>query len=124
MACAGEQIYITENSILGSIGVISASFGFQDAIKYFNIEPRIHTAGEKKILNNPFLPQKEDDVQKTKKILDKIHTNFKNHVTKNRGEQIKDQDLNTLFSGEYWVGRDAIELGLADDICNIDKYYP
>ena len=122
LACAGERIYITENSIVGSIGVISASFGFQDAIKYLNIEPRIHTAGEKKVLNNPFLPQKEDDVQKTKKILDKLHSNFKIHVTKNRGEKIKQQDLNTLFSGEYWVGRDAIELGLADDVGTIDTF--
>jgi len=122
LACAGEQIYITENSIVGSIGVISATFGFQDAVKYLNIEPRIQTAGEKKVLNNPFLPQREDDVEKTRKILDKLHSNFKMHVTKNRGEKIKQQDHNTLFSGEYWVGRDAIELGLADGVGNIDTF--
>ena len=122
LACAGERIYITENSVVGSIGVISASFGFQDAIKYLNIEPRIHTAGKSKALNNPFQPQKEEDLIKTRKILDKIHTNFKIHVTRNRGEQIKEQDLDTLFSGEYWVGREAIELGLADDIGTIDTF--
>ena len=122
LACAGEQIYITENSIVGSIGVISASFGFQDAIKYLMVEPRIHTAGAKKVLNNPFLPQKQEDLEKTRKILDKFHTNFKIHVTKNRGEKIKEQDLDTLFSGEYWVGREAIDLGLADDVGTIDTF--
>ena len=122
LACAGEQIYITENSIVGSIGVISAGFGLQDAIKYLNIEPRIYTAGDKKILNSPFLPQKEEDLQKTRKILDKLHTNFKIHVTQNRAEKIKDQDLDMLFSGEYWVGREAIDLGLADDVGTIDTF--
>ena len=122
LACAGEQIYITENSIVGSIGVISAGFGLQDAIKYLNIEPRIYTAGDKKVLNSPFLPQKEEDLQKTRKILDKLHTNFKIHVTQNRAEKIKDQDLDMLFSGEYWVGREAIDLGLADDVGTIDTF--
>ena len=122
LACAGEQIYITENSVVGSIGVISASFGFQDAIKHFNIERRIHTAGKRKLINDPFSPQKEEDLQITKRVLDKIHTNFMMHVVKNRGEKIKDKDLDTLFSGEYWIGREAIELGLADDVATIDTF--
>jgi len=122
LACAGEKIYITENSIVGSIGVISAGFGFQDAIKYLNIEPRIQTAGKNKALNNPFQPQSEEALEKTRKIMDKLHTNFKIHVTNNRNEQIKEQDLDMLFSGEYWVGREAIELGLADDVATIDTF--
>ena len=122
LACAGEKIYITENSIVGSIGVISAGFGFQDAIKYLNIEPRIQTAGKNKALNNPFQPQSEEALEKTRKIMDKLHTNFKIHVTKNRNEQIKEQDLDMLFSGEYWFGREAIELGLADDVATIDTF--
>merc|ERR1711997_1129257 len=77
LACAGEKIYITENSVVGSIGVISASFGLQDAIKYLQIEPRIHTAGDKKVLNSPFLPESEEDLKRKRVILDKLHTNFK-----------------------------------------------
>jgi len=122
LACAGEKIYITENSVVGSIGVISASFGFQDAIKYLNIEPRIHTAGKNKAKNNPFLPESEEDLKRKRVILDKLHTNFKIYVTRNRNEQIKEQDLDHLFSGEYWVGREAIELGLADDIGTVDTF--
>ena len=122
LACVGEQIYITENSVVGSIGVIAASFGFQDAIKYLNIERRVHTAGKRKLINDPFSPQKDEDLQITRRVLDKIHTNFKIHVTKYRGEKIKNQDLDNLFSGEYWVGREAIELGLADEVGTIDTF--
>ena len=122
LACAGERIYITENSVVGSIGVISASFGFQDAIKHLNIERRVQTAGTRKLINDPFAPQKQEDLEFTGRVLDKIHTNFKNHVLKNRGERVKGQNLDTLFSGEYWVGREAIELGLVDDVGTTDTF--
>lgn len=113
LACAADHIYVDESSIVGSIGVISASFGFQELIERQGIERRVHTAGENKSLADPFKAQKPADIKRLKALQKVIHDNFINHVTSRRGNKLADENL---FTGEIWVGSDAIEKGLVDGV--------
>ena len=113
LAAAGDEIFVQESSILGSIGVISASFGFQGLIDRLGIERRLHTAGAKKSMLDPFRPENSDDIARLKAIQAEIHDDFKAWVKARRGDRLK-ADSETLFSGEFWTGSKAIELGLAD----------
>ncbi|ROP99716.1 ClpP class serine protease [Stella humosa] len=118
LALAGDEIIVDPASLVGSIGVIAAGFGFADAIGRLGIERRVHTAGERKSLWDPFLPEKPEDVARLLAIQADMHQVFRDHVTARRGERLKGPpDL--LFSGEIWVGARAVEMGLADGIGEI-----
>ncbi len=115
IACAGDEIYCDPSSILGSIGVVGGSFGFQEAIKKIGVERRLYTAGSHKAMLDPFLPENPDDVARLKTIQREIHATFINLVKQSRGSRLKAAD-DVLFTGEYWAGETAIGLGLADGI--------
>ncbi|SFJ10453.1 S49 family peptidase [Bradyrhizobium sp. cf659] len=115
IACAGDEIFCDPSSILGSIGVVGGSFGFQDAIRRLGIERRLYTAGAHKAMLDPFLPENPDDVAKLKAIQREIHQIFISLVKESRGARLKDDD-DTLFTGEYWAGESSVGLGLADGI--------
>ncbi|WP_441234342.1 S49 family peptidase [Bradyrhizobium sp. 930_D9_N1_4] len=115
IACAGDEIICDPSSILGSIGVVGGSFGFQEAIRRLGIERRLYTAGSHKAMLDPFLPENPDDVAKLKAIQREIHQIFISLVKESRGARLKGSD-DTLFTGEYWAGESSIALGLADSI--------
>jgi signal peptide peptidase SppA len=115
IACAGDEIICDPSSILGSIGVVGGSFGFQEAIKRLGIERRLYTAGAHKAMLDPFLPENPDDVARLKAIQREIHQIFISLVKESRGARLKGAD-DTLFTGEYWAGESAVALGLADGI--------
>lgn len=115
IACAGDEIICDPSSILGSIGVVGGSFGFQEAIKRLGIERRLYTAGAHKAMLDPFLPENPDDVAKLKALQREIHQIFISLVKESRGARLKGSD-DTLFTGEYWAGESSIALGLADSI--------
>ena len=96
-----------------SIGVVSAGFGFHEAIARFGIERRVHTAGERKAILDPFQPERPEDVVTLRHMQDQIHSLFQTHVRARRGARLAEIDL---FTGEFWTGARATELGLADGI--------
>lgn len=115
LALAGDEIIVDEASLVGSIGVIAAGFGFADAIGRLGIERRVHTAGARKSLWDPFLPEKPEDVARLSAIQGEMHRVFTDHVRARRGAKLVGApDL--LFSGEIWVGARAVELGLVDGV--------
>ncbi len=113
LATAADRIHVDANSIVGSIGVISASFGLQDLITRHGIERRIHTAGVDKSLLDPFRPERPEDVARLQRFQAQIHENFIGQVKARRGERLKGDEL---FTGEVWIGEKAIEVGLADAV--------
>ena len=115
LACAGDEIYANVNSIVGSIGVIAATFGFEELLAKAGIERRVYTAGDKKSFLDPFLPAQEDDIKRLTALQKKIHDNFKAHVRERRGDRLKGSDKK-LFSGEFWTGAAGQDLGLVDGI--------
>jgi signal peptide peptidase SppA len=115
IACAGDEIFCDPSSIMGSIGVVGGSFGFQDLIKRIGVERRLHTAGEHKGMLDPFLPENPDDVARLKTIQREIHALFIALVKQSRGARLKGTD-DVLFTGEYWAGETSVSLGLADAI--------
>ncbi len=119
LACAGDKIYACESSIIGSIGVISASFGFENFIKKHGVERRIYTSGTSKSFLDPFSPAKEADIKRLKTLQNEIHDNFKNWVKLRRKDKINEKSK-TLFTGEFWTGIKALELGLIDGIGNME----
>jgi signal peptide peptidase SppA len=119
LACASDEIYIDTNSILGSIGVISPGFGFVELINKIGIERRVYTSGKSKSFLDPFKVAKEDDIERLQGIQEQIHENFIEYVKKRRGSKINEKDFNEVFSGLFWVGKKAIDLGLADGLGSI-----
>ena len=119
IACAGDEIYVDENSIIGSIGVIYASFGFEKLIKKYGIERRIFTTGKYKSILDSFQKQKLSDVKKLKSIQSEIFKNFKEVVLKSRGKKINIQNKN-IFSGSFWAGKEAVKLGLVDGVGDLN----
>jgi serine protease SohB len=115
LALAGDEIFADASSIVGSIGVISAGFGFNEAIERLGIERRVHTAGTKKMLLDPFRPQDPEDVARLHTILGQIHTGFKEMVRERRGARLKGED-SELFEGQIWTGQGALEVGLIDTL--------
>ncbi|MEM8687094.1 MAG: S49 family peptidase [Pseudomonadota bacterium] len=115
LALAGDEIYADASSIVGSIGVVSAGFGFVDAIKKLGVERRVHTAGENKSILDPFLPSKKADVDRLKTLQLEVHEAFKDMVRERRGSKL-DEDNKDLFSGAFWSGIQAKDLGLIDDL--------
>lgn len=116
LACAADKIFVDESSVVGSIGVISASFGFHDFLEKQGIERRVHTAGENKSMMDPFRPEKPEDVERLKEIQRQIHGTFIDHVKSSRGDRLADEDL---FTGEVWVGQRAVDIGLADAVGHV-----
>jgi serine protease SohB len=115
VACAADEIICDVSSIVGSIGVVGGSFGFPKLMERLGIERRLYTAGEHKATLDPFLPENPDDVERLKALQKEIHQGFIDLVKQSRGVRLKGPEK-TLFSGEYWSGTKAIELGLADGI--------
>ncbi|MFD2172708.1 S49 family peptidase [Rhodobacter lacus] len=116
LACAADDIWADPASIVGSIGVISAGFGFADLIARHGIERRVHTAGTSKSTLDPFRPEKAEDVARLEALLDDIHQGFKDWVRTRRGDRLtKDKDL---FTGEFWTGTRALEHGLVDGLAH------
>ena len=117
ISCAGDEIYANSSSIIGSIGVIYSSFGFTELIKKIGIQRRVHTAGKNKSTLDPFLEEKSEDIERLKKIQLDLHQDFINVVEQSRGEKLQKKDIE-LFSGEFWSGQKAKQLGLIDGIGN------
>jgi len=115
LACAAEEIYADPASIVGSIGVVSAGFGFTDMLEKIGVERRVHTSGEKKGMLDPFVPEVEDDLERLREIQEDIHEQFKDYVRKRRGTKLTASE-DMLFSGEFWTGRRSQELGLIDGL--------
>jgi len=118
IACAADEIVCDPSSILGSIGVVGATFGFEKALKKLGIERRVYTAGKNKAMLDPFLPENPEDVKRLKAIQQDIHAKFIALVKARRGKKLKGPE-SALFSGEYWSGSKAVELGLADRLGDI-----
>ena len=121
ISCAGDEIYANSSSIIGSIGVISASFGFKDLIKKIGVERRVYTAGKNKSTLDPFVEEKEEDIKKLKNIQLELHSDFIKVVENSRGSKLKDPEKNNIFTGEFWTGASALKLGLIDGIGNADQ---
>lgn len=115
IACAGDEIFCDPSSILGSIGVVGGTFGFQELIKKMGVERRLYTAGAHKAMLDPFLPENPDDVARVKALQREIHAIFISLVKQSRGERLKGAD-EVLFTGEYWAGETSVALGLGDAI--------
>jgi len=115
IACAGDEIFCDPSSIVGSIGVVGASFGFTKLMEKLGVDRRLYVAGEHKAMLDPFLPENPEDVDRLKALQRDIHQDFIGLVKLSRGARLKGPEK-TLFSGEYWTGSKAIELGLADGI--------
>lgn len=118
LSLAGDEIFADKSSVIGSIGVISAGFGFDKLIEKYGVDRRIYTSGRSKSILDPFLPEKADDVVKLRKIQEEIHNNFIELVKSRRDGRI-DLAEDALFSGEFWSGEKAVELGLIDGIADM-----
>lgn len=116
LATAGDDIWIDDSSVVGSIGVISSSFGFADFLARHGIERRVHTAGASKSFLDPFQPEKPEDVARLKALQAPIHAAFIAQVKARRGPRLAEGDL---FTGDVWVGSQAVEKGLADGIAHL-----
>lgn len=115
LALAGDEVYAEETSLIGSIGVVSSGFGFTRLIDRLGIDRRLHTAGENKSLLDPFLPERETEVERLAVLQRDIHAVFKEHVLRRRLGKISAAD-ESIFSGEVMTGRTALSRGLIDGI--------
>jgi signal peptide peptidase SppA len=115
LACAADEIICDPFSIVGSIGVVGGSFGFPKLMEKLGVERRLYTAGDRKVMLDPFLPEKPEDVKRIKAIQKDIHEHFIALVKERREGRLKGAEK-TLFSGEFWTAQNAIDHGLADRI--------
>ena len=120
ISCAGDEIYANQSSIIGSIGVIYSSFGFKELIGKIGIQRRVYTAGKNKSTLDPFLDEKKEDIERLKKIQIDLHKNFIDVVENSRSTKLNNDNGVELFSGEFWSGKKALELGLIDGIGNVN----
>ncbi len=116
LACVGDDIWVDDSSIVGSIGVIFASFGFTEIMARQGIERRVVTAGKSKSFADPFLPQKPADVARLKALQEPIHAAFIAHVKARRGARLAEADL---FNADVWVGSGAVDMGLVDGVAHL-----
>ena len=116
LACAADQIFVDASSIIGSIGVIFASFGFPELMAKQGVERRVITAGRSKSFADPFLPQKPEDIARIQALQTPIHEAFITHVKARRGARLADADL---FNADIWVGQKAVDLGVADGVAHL-----
>ena len=117
IACAGDEIFADPSSVVGSIGVVSASFGFPELLKKIGVERRVYTAGKNKVSLDPFQPEKKADVDHLKALQLEIHETFINLVKESRGSKLV-EDPN-LFTGMFWTGKKGKELGLVDELSDL-----
>ena len=120
IACCGDEIYANQSSIIGSIGVIYSSFGFTELISKIGVQRRVYTAGKNKSTLDPFMKEKDEDIERLKSIQLDLHKDFIKVVEKSRGSKLVKSKVE-LFSGEFWSGRKAKELGLIDGIGNANQ---
>jgi len=120
IAVAGDEIIADPSSIVGSIGVIMAGFGFVGTLDKLGVERRVHTAGKNKSTLDPFLPEKAEDVERIKGFELDIHQVFIDHVKARRGSKLKAGD-ETLFTGEWWTGVRGLDLGLIDSLGDLHE---
>jgi serine protease SohB len=121
IACAADEIVCDMSSMVGSIGVVGGTFGFDKLMEKVGVERRLYTSGERKAMLDPFLPEKPEDVKRLKQIQNEIHEAFIGLVKERRGPKLAGPEK-TLFSGEYWTGSTAIELGIADAIGDLRSF--
>ncbi len=121
LACAADEIYVDQNSIIGSIGVISPGFGYVNLLKKIGVERRVYTSGKSKSFLDPFRPEKKEDIKRLKNIQEQIHENFIAYVKKRRGSKIKKSQEKEIFSGLFWIGQKAVDLGLVDGVGSINQ---
>lgn len=114
LALAGDEIYVDPCSIVGSIGVIAALLGFDKMIEKIGVDRRVYTAGKNKMMLDAFQPEKPEEVERFKAIQAEIHTIFKDMVRERRAGKLAEGQDEDLFSGAFWTGQKAIELGLVD----------
>ncbi|MDR3494127.1 MAG: S49 family peptidase [Ancalomicrobiaceae bacterium] len=114
IACAGDEIFADPSSIVGSIGVLAAGFGFVELIQKLGIERRVYTAGEKKVTLDPFQPEVAEDIEHLKALQLDVHETFIDLVRERRGSRLKPGE--DLFTGRFWTGKTGVELGLVDQI--------
>ena len=112
IAVAGDEIIADPSSIVGSIGVVSASFGFPELLKKIGVERRVHTAGKNKAVLDPFQPEKKEDIDRLKALQLEVHETFIELVKERRANRLKDDP--DLFTGLFWTGKKGLELGLVD----------
>ncbi|WP_246798901.1 S49 family peptidase [Bartonella apihabitans] len=117
IACAGDEIFADPSSVVGSIGVVSASFGFPELLKKIGVERRVYTAGKNKVSLDPFQPEKKADIDHLKALQLEIHETFINLVKESRGSKLV-EDPN-LFTGMFWTGKKGKELGLVDELSDL-----
>lgn len=117
LACAADDIWVDPSSIVGSIGVIFASFGFPELMARQGVERRVVTAGKSKSFADPFLPQKPEDVDRLKALQTPIHQAFIDHVKHSRGKRLNDSA--DLFNADIWVGQQSVDLGLTDGVAHM-----
>jgi ClpP class serine protease len=120
IALAGDEIVADPSSIVGSIGVVSAGFGFQELIGKIGIERRVHTAGQNKSILDPFQPEKKADVERLKTLQLEIHDTFIDMVRERRGAKLADEP--DLYTGLFWTGRKGLELGLVDALGDMRSF--
>jgi ClpP class serine protease len=114
IACAGDEIVVDPASIVGSIGVVSAGFGFVDAMRKVGVERRLYTSGKAKVILDPFQPEKPEDVARLKAIQEEVHDHFIDIVRTRRGDVLARDRDEEIFSGQFWSGQTSVSLGLAD----------
>ncbi|MBI0003075.1 S49 family peptidase [Bartonella sp. M0177] len=117
IACAGDEIFADPSSVVGSIGVVSASFGFPELLKKIGVERRVYTAGKNKVSLDPFQPEKKSDIDHLKALQLEIHETFINLVKESRGSKLVDDP--NLFTGMFWTGKKGKELGLVDELSDL-----
>jgi signal peptide peptidase SppA len=115
LACAADEIYADDSSIVGSIGVIAAGFGFVDTLKKLGVERRVYTAGTSKSILDPFKPEKKEDVKRLLELQEDVHEGFKTYVRERRQGKLKAEE-SELFTGAFWTGKRGLDLGLIDGL--------
>ncbi|MGI9405032.1 MAG: S49 family peptidase [Hyphomicrobiaceae bacterium] len=118
LACAGDEIYADPSSVVGSIGVVTAGFGFDKFIARYDVERRVHTIGKNKATLDPFRPEDPDDIARLKSIQKDIHDVFTGLVKESRGDKLNG-DEDDLFDGQIWSGTKAVENGLIDGLSDV-----
>jgi protease-4 len=119
-AAAADSIYANPSSIVGSIGVIYTGFGATDAMKKLGVDSRLLISGKNKAMGYPFVPENKEQTEMQQQMLDEIHTLFINAVKQGRGNKLAESNPD-LFSGRYWIGQDALKLGLIDGFGSVNS---
>ena len=114
LASAADDIWLDDSSVVGSIGVIAATFGAHEFLAKQGFERRVHTAGKSKSMLDPFRPEKKEDIERLEGILSQLHDTFIAQIKSRRGDKLTDEI--DLFTGEFWLGQKAVDLGLADGL--------